>query len=122
MAEALLRKKAPHRFEAYSAGSNPASEVHPLTIAALLEAGIDISKTRPKGFADLAGMRFDYIITLCDSARDSCPLFPGHPVSEHWSLEDPSALSGTEEEKLRGFRRIRDEISRRIEEFISRAG
>lgn len=122
MAEALLRHKASDRFEAFSAGSNPEKTVHPLTIAALADRGIDISGSRPKGFADLSGRKFDYVITLCDSARDSCPLFPGHPVSEHWSLEDPSLLTGTEKEKLEGFKRICDEISKRIDEFISRAG
>ena len=121
MAEALLRSRAGDRFEVRSAGSRPGSAVRPLVVEALRELGIDISNAVPKGFADVAGLRFDRVITLCDSARDECPIFPGHPVAEHWSIEDPSALAGTEDERLAGTRRIRDEISRRIDEFIARA-
>ncbi len=122
MAEALLRERAGDRYDVRSAGSHPEESVHPLAVAAMREISIDISGARPKGFSDLAGLRFDFVITLCDGARDECPLFPGHPVAEHWSLEDPSRLTGTEEERLAGVRRIREEISRRLDDFLARAG
>ncbi len=121
MAEALLRARAGDRFDVRSAGSRPGRAVRPLVVEALRELGIDVSGAAPKGFAELAGARFDYVITLCDSARDECPIFPGHPVAEHWSIEDPATLAGAEAEQLAGTRRIRDDISRRIDEFVARA-
>jgi arsenate reductase len=120
MAEALLRASAGDRFEVRSAGSRPGAAVNPLVVSAMREIGVDLSGTVPKGFDAVAGMRFDFVVTLCDSARDECPFFPGHPVAEHWSLEDPSRLAGTDEERLAGVRRIRDDIRRRIGEFVER--
>jgi arsenate reductase len=121
MAESRLRASAGDRFEVRSAGSRPGAAVNPLVVAAMREIGIDLSDAVPKGFDGVAGMRFDFVITLCDSARDECPFFPGHPVAEHWSLEDPSRLAGTDDERLAGVRRIRDDIRKRIGEFVERA-
>lgn len=122
MAEAILRARAGDRYEAHSAGSRPGAAVSRLAVAALHEIGIETPDARPKGFAELGGKRFDFVITLCDSARDECPYFPGHPVAEHWSLEDPSRFEGTEEERLAGYRRIREGISRSISAFLERNG
>lgn len=122
MAEAILRARAGDRYEVRSAGSRPGAAVSRFAVAALREIGIEIPDARPKGFAELGGTRFDFVITLCDNARDECPFFPGHPVSEHWSLEDPSRFEGTDEERLAGYRRIREEISRSISAFLERNG
>ena len=119
MAEAILRIGGGGRFDARSAGSKPESAVHPLAARALAEIGIDISGAVPKNMTTLAGERFDYVITLCDDARDACPVFPGHPVSDHWSLPDPAAAEGSGQERLDAFRHVRDEIGMRIARFVA---
>ena len=109
MAEGLLRHLAGDRFEVYSAGTQ-STRVHPLAIKAMAEHGIDISQHTSDYVDKYMGMEFDYVITVCDNAQESCPYFPTNKVQWHWSFEDPSAATGTEEEKLNKFREIRDQI------------
>jgi arsenate reductase (thioredoxin) len=118
MAEGLLRHIDGTRFEAFSAGTKPVG-VNPLAIQAMREIGIDISMQRSKPVAEFAGQEFATVITVCDNAAEQCPVFPGAPQRVHWSLPDPAAISGTEEEKLGAFRRVRDELERRILSFVN---
>ncbi len=118
MAEALLKARAGADFEVTSAGSAPKPSIHPLAVRALSERGIDISAATPKGVAGLTDVPFDYVITLCDSARDLCPVFPGEGEKIHWSIPDPAAAEGAEEERLEAFRAARDDIEGRIERFV----
>jgi arsenate reductase len=120
MAEALLQDLAGDRFEVMSAGLEPGS-LNPLAVAALAELGIDISGNQTKSAFDLsgAGEPFDYVITVCDESQaEQCPFFPGPAKRFHWSLPDPSALTGTEAEKLQATIAIRDQIKARVEELI----
>jgi arsenate reductase (thioredoxin) len=112
MAEGLLRHQAGDRFEVESAGTKP-SQVRPEAIAAMRELGIDISQHRSKGLDEFTGRQFDYVLTVCDNARESCPIFPGQTVAIHHNFEDPAAVQGSEEERLAAFRRVRDQSSRR---------
>ena len=109
MAEGLLRHDAGDRFEVFSAGIRP-SHVRPEAIAVMRGLGIDISGHRSKSVEELAGQSFDYVLTVCDNARESCPIFPGGAVIIHQSFEDPASLEGSEEQRLALFRRVRDEI------------
>jgi arsenate reductase len=113
MAEGLLRAWAGDRFEALSAGVE-ATEVRPLAIRAMAELGIDISGQTSKRLDVYSGQDIDYAITVCDEAREACPYFPGSRATLHWSFDDPSAATGTDEERLAVFRRVRDEIGARI--------
>jgi len=118
MAEGLLRYKAGDRFEVASAGTAP-HLVHPFAVKVMEEIGIDISGHHSKSVKEFMNQGFDYIITVCDQAREACPVFPGGEKRIHWSLEDPVRAEGSEEEKLNIFRRIREELMSRIEGFIS---
>ena len=113
MAEGLLRAWGGDRFEACSAGV-VATEVRPLAVRAMAEIGIDISCQASERLDAYLGQPFDYAITVCDEAREACPFFPGAARQLHWSFDDPSAASGTEDERLAVFRRVRDEIGARI--------
>lgn len=118
MAEALLRKHAGARFEAYSAGIEP-GEVNPLTVRALGEIGIDASNHWAKSVELFRGrMHFDYVITVCSNAEARCPVFPGAAVRLHWAFEDPAAASGSEDERLAKFRAVRDQIETRIVSWL----
>ena len=114
MAEGLLRAMAGERFVVLSAGTNPAG-VNPLAIEAMREIGIDISHHRSKNVNEFLGQPVEYVITVCDRAKEACPVFPGTYKFLSWSLDDPAAVTGTKETKLQAFRHIRDEISRNIE-------
>lgn len=116
MAEGLLRHDAGDRFEVFSAGTKP-SHVRPEAIAAMRELGIDISGHRSKSVTELDGQHFDYVITVCDSARESCPVFFGTAKRLHHSFDDPAALTGSEEERLTLFRRVRDELRTYLSDF-----
>jgi len=116
MAEGLLRHDAGDRFEVESAGTKPSS-VRPEAIAAMLELGIDISGHRSKSVVEFDGQTFDYVITVCDSAQESCPVFFGAAKRLHHSFEDPAALSGSEDERLTLFRRVRDELRSYLKNF-----
>lgn len=120
MAEGLLRARGGGRYVVYSAGTQPRS-VHPLAIAAMREIGIDISEAaghRAKGMGEFAGQEIDLVVTVCDDAAEECPFFPGARRQEHWGFPDPSAATGSEEERLAVFRRVRDAIAGRIEAFV----
>jgi arsenate reductase (thioredoxin) len=116
MAEGLLRNDAGERFEVESAGTKPSS-VRSEAIAAMRELGIDISRQRSKHVAEFEGQRFDYVITVCDSAKDVCPVFFGAAERLHRSFDDPAALNGSKEEHLSLFRRVRDELRTYLAEF-----
>lgn len=109
MAEGLLRHDAGERFDVVSAGTKP-GQVRPEATAVMREIGIDISGHRSKSVDEFAGENFDVVLTVCDSARESCPVYPGHANRIHRSFEDPAAVQGVEEVRLKAFRRIRDEI------------
>ena len=119
MAEGLLRRMAGEKFEVFSAGTEQ-TRVHPVAIEAMREIGIDISGYRSKTLDAFAGKNFDYVITVCDRANESCPVFPGGTTRLHWSFDDPSAAKGSDDERLRAFRDVRDRIARQLEEFIRR--
>jgi arsenate reductase len=117
MAEVLLGRKGADSFEAHSAGTEP-GRVNPLTIRVLQEAGFDTTGLRSKSVSEYLGQSFDYVITVCDQARQSCPVFPGGGASLHWGYEDPSEASGTEEERLAVFRRVFTQVGERIGTFV----
>jgi arsenate reductase len=118
MAEGLLRHEAGERFDVFSAGTRP-SKVRQEAIAIMRELGIDISGHRSKSVDEFVGQPFDYVITVCDNAKESCPVFPGKARRIHWSFEDPAAVEGSEGERRGAFRRIRDQIRERIEAFAA---
>jgi arsenate reductase len=118
MAEGFLRAWASDRFEVASAGTE-ATRVHPLAIRAMEEVGIDLSTHRSKTVETLASQPWDYVITVCDSANQRCPLFPGRTARIHWSFEDPSRATGDENQQLRAFRRVRDEIQTRLKDWLA---
>ncbi len=119
MAEGWLRKLGGPDFDVFSAGSKPAGYVHPLAIDAMQEVGIDISRHHSKSLEEFAGETFDYVITVCDNARDACPAFPGAAHQLQWGFDDPAHAPGTDDEKRRVFRRVRGEIENRIRLFLS---
>jgi arsenate reductase (thioredoxin) len=114
MAEGLLRQLAGNRFEAHSAGTE-ATHVRPLAVRAMDEVGVDISGQESKTLERYLREPFDYVITVCDDANEACPVFPGAKNRRHWSLPDPSAAEGTEEERLAVFRSVRDGIRDRVQ-------
>lgn len=118
LAEFLLRRLDP-RFETWSAGSRPKGEVHPLAIQVLREVyGIDARDARSKSWEELRDVGFDFVVTVCDNARQSCPIWPGRAVMAHWDLEDPAAVEGTEEEKLRAFEETARLLHERLDLFL----
>jgi len=117
LAEGLLRYEAGDRFEVFSAGTQPAP-VRTAAVEVMRELGIDISCQRSKGVAEFAGQEFDVVITVCDKAREECPVFPGDPERLHWPFEDPASLVETPEERLVAFRRLRDRIHGRVMVFL----
>jgi arsenate reductase len=121
MGEGLFRAEGGPGVEVFSAGVKPSS-VRPEAIAVMREIGIDISGQRSKSVDEFAGLRFDYVVTVCDNARDACPVFPGGTARLHWSLEDPAAVEGGETERLEAFRRVRDELRERIRAFLAKVG
>jgi arsenate reductase len=114
MAEGLLRSAADDRFEAHSAGTE-ATAMRPLAIAAMRELGVDISHQTSKSLDPYVEQRFDYVITVCDDANESCPIFPNAAHRLHWSLPDPSNAAGTKDEQLAVYRTVRDELRARID-------
>ncbi len=118
MAEGYLRHAAGDKFEPLSAGVEPKG-LNPLAVEAMREIGIDISRQTSKDVATLLGQHIPYVVTVCDHARERCPIFPGTWKFLHWSLEDPAAATGTREQKLAVFRRIRDQLITNIDrEFV----
>jgi len=117
MAEGLLRHLGGARYDVFSAGTKPVG-VNPLAIEVLREKGIDIASQRSKSVAEFSGQPFAMVITVCDHAAEQCPVFPEATKRLHWSLPDPAAFSGTAQERLTAFRRVRDELERRISSFL----
>lgn len=113
LAEGLMRAAGGDQVEVYSAGSQP-SQVHPLAIAAAHTLGIDISQQESKHMDQFVGQAFDYVITVCDRVRESCPAFPNDPQKIHWSFPDPAAVSGTEAKKRQAFVQTARELATRI--------
>jgi arsenate reductase len=117
MAEGLLRHEGGDRFEVFSAGTKP-SHVRPEAIAVMAEIGLDISGHRSKSVDEFVGQNLDFVITVCDNAKETCPVFPGAVQRLHWPFEDPAAVEGSEEVRKAAFRRIRDRIHGRIMVFL----
>jgi arsenate reductase (thioredoxin) len=120
MAEGLLRHDAGDRFEVASAGTSP-TRVRPEAIAVMKELGVDISGHRSKSIDEFAGENFDYVLTVCDHAKEVCPVYPGHMNRLHHSFEDPVAVEGSEAQKLSAFRRVRDEIRSYLRDFSKKS-
>lgn len=117
MAEGLLRKMAGTTFEIASAGVSP-THVRLEAITAMNEIDIDISDHRSKSVDEYSGQEFDYVITVCDNAKEQCPVFPGKTTLIHWSFDDPATAQGDETERLVVFRRVRDEIRHQLQSFL----
>jgi arsenate reductase len=114
--EYLLRAKGKGRFETYSAGAKPTGKVNPLAVWVLQEHyGLDASDARSKSWDEFKGVKFDLVITVCDHAKESCPIWPGQPMVAHWSSPDPADGAGSEEQKQRLFVQVASQISRRID-------
>lgn len=118
MAEGLLRARSKGRIQVFSAGNEP-SRVHPLAIRALNDLGIDISMQRSKSLTEFLGQEFDYVITVCDKARETCPFCPGSPQRIHWSLPDPSAVEGNEDTRYQAFKDIAMQLDNQINYLIA---
>lgn len=118
MAEGLLRHLAGDWYEASSAGTHPVG-LNPGAVAAMQELGIDISTQRSKSMEEFIDQAFDYVITVCDLAKESCPRWPHAGRLAHWSFEDPAVVLGPAEEQHQAFRAVRDQIKVRIEAFLS---
>jgi len=116
MAEGLLRHDAGTVYDVFSAGTKP-THVRAEAITVMQEAGIDISDHRSKSVDEFAGQNFDYVITVCDNAKESCPIFPAKTQRIHWRIEDPAAVQGSEKEQLAAFRLARDELRARLKAF-----
>lgn len=114
MAEGWLRWLGGGRFDAVSAGTE-ATRVRPEAVAVMAEVGIDIAGQESKTLERYLGEPFDEVVTVCDDANDSCPVFPGARSRRHWSIDDPTRVEGTEPDRLAAFRAVRDELRRRIE-------
>lgn len=119
IAEALLARKGGTRFEVVSAGSRPAAQVNPHAVRVLAEAGIDWNGRHPKGLEGLDQQSWDFVITVCDRAKEACPIFPGQPLLAHWGMPDPAEVGGSEEAKLRAFRDAFTVLSRRIDLLLA---
>src|SRR5713226_5727691 len=118
MAEGFLRELAGNQFKAASTGTSP-TRVNPLAVRAMAEVGVDITEQRSKSVEEMTGERFDYVITVCDRAREACPVFPGRANRLHWSFDDPGEAEGSEQERLEVFRRTRNDIAASIKDFAS---
>ncbi len=116
MAEGYLRHLAGDRFDAASAGTDPVG-LNPGAVEAMQEIGVDISRHESKKVDQFLGQRFDFVITVCDRAKEACPTFHGAGSLLHWSFDDPARAEGTEDERRTTFRRVRDEIVERLDQF-----
>ena len=117
MAEGYIRNLASSNFEPLSAGIEPKG-LNPLAVEAMKEVGIDISRQTSKDVREFLGQAIPYVVTVCDNAKQRCPIFPRTYKFLHWSLEDPAEATGSHQEKLAVFRRVRDEIRQRIEQEL----
>jgi arsenate reductase (thioredoxin) len=119
IAEALLQRKGGTRFHVESAGSHPAAHVNPLAVEVLADAGIEWRGRTPRGVDAVEGEPWDLVVTVCDRAREACPIFPGTPVRAHWGMPDPAEVEGTDEEKRRAFEGTVRLLARRIDRFLA---
>ena len=120
LGEYLLRQVGGSRFQTFSAGSFPTGKVNPFAIELLKETyEIDTSEARSKSWEEFEGIQFDFIITVCDNAREACPVWPGQPVVAHWGLADPAETKGSDEDIRQAFQETASELRRRIEMFTS---
>lgn len=118
MAEGLWKRLGAGRWEAVSAGSKPAGYVHPLAVQAMQECGVDLTRYVSKSVDAFRDSEFDLVVTVCDNAREACPVFPGAKQTLHWPFDDPAHASGSDDEKMLEFRRVRDQIRGRIEQYL----
>ena len=121
MAEGLLRHDHGDKFEVESAGTR-ATRVRPEALAVMNEIGIDISSHRSNVVDEFADQSFDYVLTVCDNAKESCPVFAGHGNRLHHTFDDPVSIDGSEQERLTAFRKVRDEIRNYLQEFVKERG
>jgi protein-tyrosine-phosphatase len=119
IAEALLARRGRGRFVAGSAGSHPAPRVNPFAVHVLREAGIEWDGHGPKGFEAVESGDWDFVITVCDRAKEACPVFPGRPVQAHWGMPDPAEVEGSDGQKLLAFRDTLQLVSRRVDLFLA---
>ncbi|SDR85973.1 arsenate reductase ArsC [Opitutus sp. GAS368] len=120
LGEYLLRAKGQGRFEVHSAGSHPTGRVNPLAVRTLREKyGIEAGGARSKSWDEFKAVRFDFVITVCDNAKEACPIWPGQPMIAHWGSPDPAAVEGTEEEKFQFFVNVASQIARRVDLFCA---
>ena len=115
LAEYLLRRMAGDRFEVVSAGSFPRGEVNPLALETLGKLKLDPTTARSKSWSEFEGTNFDFVITLCDDARESCPTWPGQPIIAHWGMPDPAAVEGSEDDRRKAFRDTARLLQRRLD-------
>lgn len=120
LGEYLLRAKGKGRFEVHSAGSKPTGRVNPLAVRTLWEKyGVDASEARSKSWDEFRDVKFDFVITVCDNAKEACPVWPGQPMVAHWGSPDPAGAEGSDEEKYRVFVNVASQIARRVELFCA---
>ena len=112
MAEGILRAQSHNQIQVFSAGTDPLA-VHPLAVRVMAEQGIDLRQATSKSLDQFRNQSFDYIITVCDRAREKCPIFPGNPARIHWSIPDPTEASGTAEERYKAFKEVAGQLTRR---------
>jgi len=118
--EHLLRARGRGRFEVFSAGAHPTGRVNPLALRVLRERyGLDAGDARSKAWDEFKDVKFDFVITVCDRARESCPVWPGQPVVGHWGSPDPAAVEGPEDVRYRAFITVASEIARRTDLFCA---
>ena len=117
IAEALLNYIGKGTYTAFSAGSNPAPEIHPLAVKVLESAGFDMTGKRPKSLKEYSHEDFDFIITLCDKMKENCPVFPGQPIFAHWGMPDPADFDGEDADKVKAFDQTYRELAHRIHLF-----
>lgn len=118
MAEGWWNHLAGNTWQAFSAGSHPSGYVHPLAIEAMRNAGIDISTHRSQSVQEFADQHFDLVVTVCDHAREACPVWPNATKTLHWPFEDPARATGTDAEQRTSFHTIRDQIRDRIAAYL----
>ena len=120
LGEYLLRRLGGPRFEVFSAGSFPTGKVNPFAVQVLKDLyNIDASDARSKSWEEFKDVKFDFVVTVCDNARETCPIWPGQPIVAHWSSPDPAAVEGTEAEKYGAFREVASQINRRLQLFTA---
>ena len=123
LAEAVLNQRGQGRFRAFSAGSTPKGEIHPMTLKVLADAGISTAGYRSKSWEEFAGPdapKMDFVFTVCDDAAgETCPIWPGQPMTAHWGVQDPAEATGSPEERLRAFQQAFRELDARIMNFTS---